>query len=180
MWRFVPHYKRRKVLLCSHNHRGIGVWRLLWRSASPTISLALPSPPLNHGPKGHMYRSFTSRVLLYFTTFMGTLFQLLTTLSGEEFFLTSILKIDKIIKTTNQLFMKEKSKKAHLPAHTTLRKGCVFSVTHCKGQLMPHVKTSSYRNILHSSYHLCQAEDWKILLGAQLKSIYQENCLLTL
>ena len=33
-------------------------WKRPWRSSSPTISLALQRPPLNHVPKCHIYTSF--------------------------------------------------------------------------------------------------------------------------
>lgn len=172
---------REDVTVLTQNHRRTGVWR---RSSSPTINPILPSPPLNHGPKGCIYRFFMSRVG-DFTTSMGTQFQWFTTLSGKEFFLRSILKIDKIIMTI-KWFSYEKQVRRFIFQHTPLcevckeMKGCVFSIPCCKGQLIPHVKSGCYRSILHSSYHSCQLEDWKALLGTQVKFTYQENSLLTL
>ncbi|KAK4832220.1 hypothetical protein QYF61_021067, partial [Mycteria americana] len=66
-------------------------WKRPLRSSSPTVNLALPSPPLN------MSLSTTSTRLLNTsrdgnsTTSLGSLFQCLTTLSVNKFFLISNL-----------------------------------------------------------------------------------------
>jgi len=39
----------------SQNHVG---WKRLLRSLSPNVKLALPSPPINHVPKHHIYTFF--------------------------------------------------------------------------------------------------------------------------
>lgn len=41
--------------IASHNHLG---WKSFLRSLRPTANLTLPSPPLNHVPKRHIYTSF--------------------------------------------------------------------------------------------------------------------------
>ncbi|KAK4812304.1 LOW QUALITY PROTEIN: hypothetical protein QYF61_014090, partial [Mycteria americana] len=51
------------------------------RSSSPTKNLALPSPPLNHVPKHHIYTWDGDS-----TTSLGSLFQCLITLSVKKFF----------------------------------------------------------------------------------------------
>ena len=42
-------------ILESQNHLG---WKKPLRSSSPTINLTLPSPPLSHAPKHHVYTAF--------------------------------------------------------------------------------------------------------------------------
>jgi len=42
-------------IIDSQNHLG---WKRPLRSSSPTVNLALPTPPLNHVPKHHIYVSF--------------------------------------------------------------------------------------------------------------------------
>ncbi|KAK4826673.1 LOW QUALITY PROTEIN: hypothetical protein QYF61_010682 [Mycteria americana] len=69
-------------------------WKRPLRLSSPTVNLALPSPPLNYGPKHHIYTSLKyPQGYFNSTTSLGSLFQCLIILSIKKFFLISNLNL---------------------------------------------------------------------------------------
>ena len=67
----------------SQNHLG---WKRPLRSSSPIINLTLPSPPLNHVPKPHIYISFKYLQGWWLYHFPGWPVSVLDNPFGEEIF----------------------------------------------------------------------------------------------
>ena len=96
-----------KCMSLEHFHfpNSTQIWRLEWSIIEsfrlkktfdimhPTINLTLPSPPLSHVPKCHIYSLLNTSRDGDSTTSLGSLFQGLITLSVKNFFLISNLNL---------------------------------------------------------------------------------------